>query len=285
MTTRRITREQFSDGLAIDGSRIQKAMEDIESYTNAVPVESIKSRFSMNHIVLTCQGAETPNGSSALTVANRTRVSPFFPADQTPSAVGGHRVKGLARLQSSAAQTAAGVAITTPMVWTASTIFARPVVLDTLSIFIEGSKVSAAETNGSVTSFTMFNAANNQSYHRVVLMVDTDNAYSAEDRRLNSKEFVLREFDEVQKSDAVQTPGSGVQDFAPGDIAAAGSRGPNRLYLEKQNIDLPIHQFARTRFRLVIYSPAIASNTEAINAEMRPLQATFYVGYKEALRG
>ena len=285
MTTRRITREQFSDNLAIDGSRIQKAMEDIESYTNSVPVESLKGRFSMNHIVLTCQGAETPNGSSALTVANRTRVSPFFPADQTPTATATHRAKGLARLTSSATQTAAGVAITTPLVWTVSTIFPRPIVLDTLSVFIEGSKLSAAETNGAVTSFTMFNSANDQSYHRVSLVVDTDNAYSAEDRLLNSKEFVLREFDEVQKSDAVQTPGSGVQNFMPGDVVLPGSRGTNRLYLEKQNIDLPIHQFARTRFRLVIYSPAVASNSEAINAEMRPLQATFYIGYKEMLRG
>ena len=285
MTTRRITREQFSDGLAIDGSRIQKAMEDIESYTNAVPVESIKNRFSMNHMVLTCQGAETPNGSSDLTVANRTRVCPFFPADQTPTASGGHRVKGLARLQSSPVQTAAGVSIVTPMVWTVSTIFPKPVILDTLSVFIEGSKLSAAETNGAVTSFTMFNSANDQSYHRVSLAVDTDNAYSAEDRLLNSKEFVLREFDEVQKSDAVQTPGSGVQPMQPMDIMIDGSRGTNRLYLEKQNIDLPIHQFARTRFRLVIYSPAVASNSEAINAEMRPLQATFYIGYKEMLRG
>ena len=285
MTTRRITKQQFSDGLAIDSSRIQKAMEDIEHYTNSVPVNSIKNRFAMNHIVLTCQGAETPHSASPLNVANRTRLCPFFPGDQTPTSTATRRVKGLGRLSGSPTATAAGVSIQNQLVWTTSTIFARPVVLDTISIFIEGSKLSAAETNGSSTSFTLFNPANNQSYHRVAVVIDTDDVYAAEDRLLSSKEFVLREFDEVYSSDAVQTPGAGVVNMSPSDIMATGSRGDNRLYLERQNINLPIHQFGRTRFRMVIYGPGVGTHPEATNAEIRPLQATFYIGYKEMLHG
>ena len=281
MTSRRITREQFSDSLAIDSSRIQKAMDDIEGYTNAVPLKALKNKFSMNHIVLTCQGAETPDNLQAIGAqAGRMLPCPYFPATQGSA----ERIKGTARLSTDATATTAAP-LTTALAWTTSTIFPRPVVLDTISLFIEGVKLSAAQTAGLGLAFSLFGIASDESYHRVRLIVDTDNMTAAEDRRLNSKEFVIKEFDEVEFSDAVQVPGSGVVDMKPSDIMAPGSRGVTRLYLEKSNINLPIHQFARVRFRVVLHGPGLGSSVATVNAEVRPVQTTLCIAYKEMLRG
>ena len=271
MTSRRITREQFSDSLAIDSSRIQKAMEDIEGYTNSVPLEALKHKFSMNHIVLTCQGAETDdNGSAIGAEQGRMLPCPYFPATQA----GNERIKGTGVIMSPG----------TPLAWTTSTIFPRPVVLDTISVFIEGVKLSASTSGGLPTNFTMFNTANDQSYHRVRIIIDTDNMTAAEDRRLNSKELVIKAFDEVEFSDAVEDY-SAATDMQPSDIMTPQTRGKMRLFLEKKELNLPIHQFARVRFRLLIYSPLLNTIVATTNAQVRPLQTTFYIGYKEMLRG
>jgi len=51
MSTRRITKQQFSDGTTIDGNRIETALQDIENIADLVPSGLIGNRFTQTQIV------------------------------------------------------------------------------------------------------------------------------------------------------------------------------------------------------------------------------------------
>jgi len=51
MSTRKITREQFSDGTTIDGERIDKSLQDIVDYINLIPVDAESNSFCKKQIV------------------------------------------------------------------------------------------------------------------------------------------------------------------------------------------------------------------------------------------
>ena len=51
MTIRKITDEQFSDGLNIDGDRLDKAFQEVQTRLNRIPLEDIKTRFKPFQLV------------------------------------------------------------------------------------------------------------------------------------------------------------------------------------------------------------------------------------------
>ena len=51
MTIRKITDEQFSDGLNIDGDRLDKAFQEVQTRLNKIPLEDIKTRFKPFQLV------------------------------------------------------------------------------------------------------------------------------------------------------------------------------------------------------------------------------------------
>ena len=51
MTIRKITDEQFSDGLNIDGDRLDKAFQEVQTRLNKIPLDDIKTRFKPFQIV------------------------------------------------------------------------------------------------------------------------------------------------------------------------------------------------------------------------------------------
>jgi len=52
MSTRKITKEQFSDGTTIDGNRVEEAMDNIEERFNNIPKGDVRSRYVQNQYVL-----------------------------------------------------------------------------------------------------------------------------------------------------------------------------------------------------------------------------------------
>ena len=51
MTTRYVTKQQFSDGTTIDGNRIEEAIQSIESLSDNVPYGAVRTRFTQTMIV------------------------------------------------------------------------------------------------------------------------------------------------------------------------------------------------------------------------------------------
>lgn len=51
MSTRKVSKEQFSDGTTIDGERIDKSLQDIVDYINLIPVDAESNSFCKKQIV------------------------------------------------------------------------------------------------------------------------------------------------------------------------------------------------------------------------------------------
>ena len=67
-----------------------------------------------------------------------------------------------------------------------------------------------------------------------------------------------------------------------GAIPSWGGVGSSQsLLLRKDDLNIPVHQFARTRFRLVLYA---GSGLATALRERTPENMTLTVVYKEALR-
>lgn len=316
MTNRRITEEQFESGSAIDGARIQKALSETESYFNNIPLEAIKEKYSLNYMVFTSLNASVGYQTAAPTVPVQQggffHYSPFLPADDD-RVIGGvihppvKRVKGVfreERVSLDAINTGlTGEKSTSYRVFTASTMFDRPVIIDSICLFmmnrfpgpvvapprIQGGEVQAYEGNEKFTTLD----ASSRSKQRTRILIDTDDVVSAEDRTLNSKEYVLQDFQEAFWSPSQWVGSAGAQmSPATAEDPVTGQFMKNAahegLYLTKQNLNIPIHQLARTRFRVVSYAPGVPSPNPTLPTvdflkDIKPENMTFTVVYKEAL--
>jgi hypothetical protein len=285
MSNRIITDEQFAAGGAIDGSRIQTALDDVEGFINNVPLSAIKQKYSLNHMVFTYLGADAPAVVGDMpAVIGGCRVNPFFKHEGYP------RVKGLRRSSLTSPYPTDYENSAEPYVFTVATVFPGPVILDSLCLWINGIGVSNAGGNGQEHGFPMKSAAGD-SFQRVRVIVDTDDAIAAEDRSLNSKEFVLQDFQERFHAGSWRAPNSTMVPQSSRRTTEWGSEtgfagktwtaNPLSLYLLKKEIELPIHQGARVRFRVVLYQSATLANPLR---ERTPENVTFTVSYKEALK-
>ncbi len=279
MSTRKITKEQFSDNSTIDGSRIAKAIDDAVEYNNEVPLEAISKPRMPQFMVL---GANPKNNTGAITISppwlNYNLQDPVVATQQN------FRAKGMA-----VSVTSAGGYITTDGgLWTVSTLFDRPVIIDTICVHIEsweGWPILLTQPVGSITSCSLLQ-----------LIVDTDNVHAPEDRTMNSKEFHYRFYDPTiwRASYLNDVLLAGSTDMAPArptklQDGTAQPAGYHSHVIEKKDMNLPIHQFARVRFRLGFGSPdttnADKSWESGGSATMHAGQTTWVIVYREQARG
>jgi hypothetical protein len=279
--TRRITEEQFANSTTIDGTRLQKALDETEEYINNIPIEAVKQRYSLNYMVFTSLGADWAGAAGKFTgdVIGNSRMQPFL----KESTAAGYRVKGTSRRSYDHPNMPGAV----PYIWTISTVFPQPVILDNVTLFINGDGArsgSAPTLVGNKHSFDMWDSTG-ECYQRVRVIIDTDDAVSAEDRSLNSKEFVLEDFQETFWSGNHNSTGSNMMPASPEGTAVISSWGTDNLshslYLNKHNINIPIHQFARVRFRVIKYVDL--NNADPLKTAT-PENITFTVVYKQALK-
>jgi hypothetical protein len=315
MTIRRITEEQFESGSAIDGSRIQKALTETEEYFNNIPLEAIKEKYSLNYMVFTSLNANVGYINGAPTVpinqGGYFHYSPFLPCDDR-RILGGvfhppiKRVKGSFREERTGIDSInngiTGEKSTSYRVFTASTIFDRPVIIDSVCVFMMNRlpdavvRIPPNPAAGEVDRFqgdqkyTTLDGAG-RSKQRTRILIDTDDVVSAEDRTLNSKEFVLQDFQEAFWAPQQWTGA------AAGQMSPETSESPlgaliqtpshEGLFLLKENVNIPIHQFSRVRFRVVSYAPGVPAIPTAPDVsflkDIKPENMTFTVVYKEAL--
>ena len=293
MTNRKITSEQFATDGTIDGNRIQTALDETEEFINNVPLDAVKEKYSLNYMVFTHLGADANVEGAAPhppDVIGYARACPYFhytdgsPAPQT------QRVKGVERDPNQVppyldSAWVAG-ALSVPYVFTASVVFYRPVILDTLSLFMSNGVDEIPDVYpdptppGSGHMLDFWDAAKGPrgaGYQRIRVIVDTDDSTGAEDRTLNSKEYVLQDFQETYWSALPHATTSTMQ--PPNSVLH--SPDENSIHLLKRDINIPFHQQSRVRFRIVIFSH---STNWADLAHRVAENMTFTVVYKEALK-
>ena len=275
MSNRRITKEQFVNDGTIDGSRIQKALDETEEYINNVPLEAIKQRYSLNYMVFTALGAAGGDGATL----GKTRFAPYLNSNNLVPGGNNDRVKGTTK--ASETLTPYTKALTYPSIFTVATSFPVPVIIDSVCLFIN-SRGRYGPGTLSDQSFEMLSGA--ASFQRTRIIVDTDDMVSSEDRTLNAKEYVLQDFQESFWSGTPQAAGSTMfprSSEQTGAIPSWGGVGSSQsLLLRKDDLNIPVHQFARTRFRLVLYAGGVANPLR----HRTPENMTLTVVYKEALR-
>ena len=305
-TNRRITNEQFAPGTTIDGSRIQKALDETEEYFNNIPISAIDERYSLNYMVFTALGARVgydDNGIPATAtslVDGHFHYTPFLPEyNSTVSSVPSTaRSKGSDRFidvyKHDQINPSNLYIEANQYTFTASVCFTKPVILDTVSLFMSN-KISAADSllpqpevtypnKQSDHKFETIDSANRSLQHLRVL-IDTDNTVSAEDRTLNSKEYALKDFQELFYDPRAGATPTGVM-FPETSASTAGKwEFPNRgVYLSKRDVNIPFHQASRVRFRVVIHGPG-GSAMNLLNklTLIKPENFTFTIVYKERL--
>jgi len=278
MSTRKITKEQFSDGSTIDGSRIARAITDVIEQNNNIPLEHVSKSRMPQFLVL---GAYPP----MVVAGSPITTSPPWLNYNLAGASGGEnfRAKGVVASQNSAG----GYTTSDGGLWTVSTLFDRPVIIDTVSIHIDSWDHWPIKLTGPLVS-AFANASLLQ------ILIDTDNIHAPEDRTMNSKEFHYRQFDPtVWHANSLNktAPAVDMQPARP-TLLGNGSAAEPSYVIERKGLNLPIHQFARVRFRLAFArqdtSPTNAGTkswaSDGGSNTMHPGQPTFVIVYREQLR-
>lgn len=278
MSTRKITTEQFSDGSTIDGSRVARAITDVVSYNNELPLAAVAKTRAPQFMILGAYPQQVVAGSPITTSSPWVN---YNLADAAGDPI--FRAKGIA-----ASENSAGVYTTADGgLWTVSTLFDRPVIIDTVAVHIDSWDAWPIELTGPGTS-TLDNASLLQ------ILIDTDNLYAPEDRTMNAKEFHYRQYDPtVWHAKNLNNAAAPAVDMAPQPPTKLkdGSATETSYVIERKNLNLPIHQLARVRFRLAFArkdTSAVAGDKswESDNGSntMHPGQPTFVIVYREQLR-
>ena len=277
MSTRKITKEQFSDRSTIDGSRIQKTIDEVVERTNDVPISDIARPRSVQTMILK---AHTVNALGA--VGNQDGF-PWLYASSS-SSVDTWRAKGVLAGR-------ATTAVRTPAadyagIWTSCTVFDRPVILDSVAVHVDGYS----------NFYNLINMVTSTPEKSVLqVLIDTDNTASPEDRTLNSKEFHLHGYDAkyslVPLLSGKTAATADMLPPLPNSMTAGGGMtvpASNVWVLERNDLNIPIHQFARVRFRIAFADPDNVSATPEwgdVQGTKQPGHTTFVITYKETIHG
>lgn len=278
MTNRKITTQQFVTEGTIDGNRLQTALDETEEFINNVPLDAVKQKYSLNYMVFTRLGSDANDvtGTIGNTIGD-ARFCPFFLGEVSSE----YRAKGTLKdpNRTPLYHAASALSYFTPYVFTVSTFFYRPVILDTISLYMSNASSGASSPGiGDFHDFDFWDPSisypRGAGYQRIRVLIDTDDAVSSEDRTLNSKEYALQDFQETFWS---AQPHATASTMLPANSGLTSS-----IQLQKTLINLPFHKRSRVRFRVVLYlAEADAIRLRTGTAE----NMTFTIIYKEALSG
>lgn len=93
---RRFTSQQFSDGTTIDGNRIEKALQDLENWSNGIEDSNFANRWMQSQIILKYLPPTTDSDTqlSTNTAFVNHRSAPFLPIYNNTTDENPHRFKG-----------------------------------------------------------------------------------------------------------------------------------------------------------------------------------------------
>jgi len=282
---RHVTKEQFSDGTTVDGNRIERAMDELASYFNAIPLGGVRRRLVANTY---CSGW-SPMGADPDTVENNqhyvgaagadiTHHWPWLPAynegdislapavngsTPSPEPVGGiqnpYRHKGIR----------SGLGDAHPKVdqyaWTTSFYFTAPAIITTITLWMMVQDDATGDDYRN--DFTWKQAEGdhvaNEWTHDFALQLSVDSRLAPEDRTQNAVEINKWEWG----LDASSFSYHGSQNAPPApstdmSLADAGDEWGVVVDLENLSVLIPAHSRVRVSVLLPVYtdSPDVDGN-------------------------
>ena len=274
-SVRRLTREQFADGTTIDGNRLEGALDDIVNRVNAVEIGDIERRFFQTQYV----GGYMPMPvkAPALVLADDVGVQDVFPwmdvyngkvtttnnaSDALVTPPNGfqnrYRMKGTFNDDIDPERIDAGYQ-PDQFVWTSAIPFTRPSIIIGVSVFIH--------VDGVAYSNDLVYAGVGQPDHKIpngtlrdfAVELSVDNPVTQELRKLNDIEYhrINFRFDSRRFSNLGGVNGSVISraatDMSPAHpVNSGGTKTPGGMWLDDQNLNVPVHENARVRLSFLI---------------------------------
>jgi hypothetical protein len=267
-TIRVLTKEQFSDGTTIDGSRLDHAMEDTVSFWNKLPLGAIRTRWTMQQYVFGWQPQADDNlGPGTLDhhmpwLRIRNTLTQYIdgpPPTTIDEVTNEYRLKGSRVVNIDDAGSPLTADGSRQYAWTLAFRRSRPRILhDVFLLLLVDSSLPFTYTN----FWTAGNPAPEDTgvgagehLKDLVVQIAVASPFGQENRALDSLEWNMAEFDfEPFMTPARNVAISHVYDdmLPPHHDDQDGHNKPYGLVLRRENLNIPIPQGAIVRASVVI---------------------------------
>lgn len=278
-SVRRLTREQFADGTTIDGNRLEGALDDIVNRVNAVEIGDIERRFFQTQYV----GGYMPMPvkAPALVLADDVGVQDVFPwmdvyngkvtttnnaSDALVTPPNGfqnrYRMKGTFNDDIDPERVDAGYK-PNQFVWTSGIPFIRPSIIIGVSVFIHVDGVEYSNnlrySDGGLDPEPPDHKVAGGTLVDFAVELSVDNPVTQELRKLNDIEyhrinfrFNSRRFSNIGGVNG-STTSRAATDMSPAHpVNSGGTKTPGGMWLDDQNLNIPVHENARVRLSFLI---------------------------------
>ena len=257
---RRLTDQQFSDGTTIDGNRLEKALRQIEDWSNAIPDSDLESRWMQTQMVLSFSpftAAEVAR-LSALGGAgvNGHRLAPFLPVYNSTAPTGNDPTNNPFRLKGNRLYWQPGYAdnwISTPVqyAWCATMQTGNePMIIDGVSMILENGKTEY--TND--FKYDAVTAPGNEQagyfVNDIQLQITADNPFVTEKQDQNQVLYHRHSFSAAEVLQCPAPIGTVWPDMPP-NISLREDQS-STLALIDRDMGLPIPPKTRFRFYLIL---------------------------------
>ena len=263
MSIRKITKQQFSEGTTVDGDRMDKALQDTESYINSIPPGDLGVRYTQTQVVA---------GWTALQTVTNENQAPWLRFHNTSGDRNGtgtiahpFRVKGTTTTGVGATAWAA-LGDPTYWVWTTSMYFESPCVVDALDMTWQ-TYTSSYVTNVN-PQLAFFNPATSDFYSEgLQCSVVVDDPQATEDPIRNS--LVVQLKDVYMGAETTGTD-PGVYAIAADNMVPSGFQQiPTDLWFKRDNMQVHIPANSRVSFVVALNGTKTGGLPLDFNSYMR----------------
>lgn len=272
--TRKTTKEVFYGGTTIDGSRLEKALGEVEDAVNAVPKGSLKQRFVATQYHSGFNPQDSTNGANLhhkspwLRVLNDDSDTQLALAENAPFNRGRFKGTAVPGIEQFDLSNLGGV----QYAWTRTFHFSKPAVLHAVSVMmqVDGDTGVNRPYTGTIRAGILpytyddqvggevpAGFSNGDSTIDVPIVLDVMNPGSPEDAEMTDVEFTRNRYViNNQRTSLIEAHALGVGwvDFTPpydsGDISNV--RPINGRLMEHRDLNIPIHENARVRLAVLI---------------------------------
>lgn len=269
---RRLTDQQFSDGTTIDGNRLEKALRQIEEWSNDIPDGDLENRWMQTQMVLSFSPftADEVARLSALGGAGVSghRKAPALPVYNSNAPAGSDPGNNPFRLKGNRLYWQAAYAnnwISTPLqyAWCATLQTGNdPVIIDGVSMFLENG--NSEYTNDFKYDGVTAPGQEQAGYfvNDIQLQITADNPFVFEKQDQNQVLYHRHQFSAAEALQCPVATGTSFPDIVPSGIVTYEDN-TKTLALIDRDMGLPVPP--RTRFRFYLILRADGPNASAAN--------------------
>jgi len=263
VSIRHFTDEQFSDGTTIDGSRLEKALQDLERWADAIPDGDFANRWMQNQLVMKMLPMTLDSDSflAGATFAGNYRHAPFTPIYNEKDSENPMRLKGTKLSWNQPYEDPLDPVhvlkrgYIDQCVWSFSLhTGSKPMILDGIDV------VMLTDTTEYVSDFRYDlagpppqNETGGGPVRDIQFIVGADNPFVSEHQGLNSVLFHRFSFESDSVRFSTVEP-AGFPDMNPSltSVPPMVQLHANSLAIQHKNLSIPVPPYTRLRFSLVL---------------------------------